>query len=284
MDWAVQEPGHDLAEDARPERIVVIVHGLCGCSQSSYVLSLQAMLNSRNIASVAMNLRGCSGVVNRLARTYHSGASADLDEVFNLLRVQYPEARFAVVGFSLGANVLLKWLGESGEQSQLDAAVAVSTPFRLADCSRAMLGGLSRLYGRYFVGKLQTDLKLKQAYFREHGHTEQLSRLVELALPERFESIWDFDDRVTAPLHGFRDAQDYYTRCSSAAFLNGIGTETLLIHSADDPLIPPAVIPEVSDLPACVSLQLSSKGGHVGFINSRRPRWLEESVCRFLSV
>lgn len=284
LDWAVGAAEQQCTQQADPERIVLILHGLCGCSQSSYVLALQSMLHRHRVASVAMNLRSCSGEVNRLARTYHSGASADLDEVYSALREQYPHTGFAVVGYSLGANVVLKWLGESGTQPQLDAAVAVSTPFQLADCSRAMLSGLSRMYGRYFVGKLQTDLDKKQAYFRAHDQTGQLQRLQALALPDRFKSIWDFDDRVTAPLHGFKDAQDYYTRCSSAGFLSGIGTETLLIHSADDPLIPAGVIPRPSSLPDCVRLHLSSNGGHVGFITGRQSQWLEQSICRFLSV
>ena len=278
LDWSKDCP----PESAASNQIVMLLHGLCGCSRSPYVLALQSLLNGLGVPSVAMNFRGCSGTVNRLARTYHSGATDDLDAVYEFLRQQFPTRSFAVVGYSLGANVLLKWLGEQGQPDKLMAAVAVSTPFQLAACSRAMLSGLSRLYGSYFVRQLTVDLQRKQQYLDESGSSAELKRLQSLELATPFKNIWDFDDRVTAPLNGFTDADDYYKRCSSAAFLPAIEARTLLLQSADDPLIPAAVIPDAAHLPGNITLHTLGAGGHVGFIGNGQPGWLEARVAEFV--
>lgn len=279
LDWSADTH----AGDADGEQIVLLLHGLCGCSRSSYILALQALLDDLGVPSVAMNFRGCSGTMNRLARTYHSGATSDLDAVYASLREQFPLQSFAIVGYSLGANVLLKWLGEHGQPANLSAAVAVSTPFQLAACSRAMLSGLSRFYGSYFVRQLSVDLQRKQHYLNESGSSTELQRLQSLRLGTPFRNIWDFDDRVTAPLNGFASADDYYTRCSSAAFLPAIAARTLLLQSADDPLIPAAVIPDPARLPGNIILRTLNAGGHVGFISNGQPGWLEAQVAEFIT-
>lgn len=276
LDWSEAA----TAEDVTGGPVVLLIHGLCGCSSSPYIAAMQSRLNQHGLANVAMNLRGCSGEPNRLARSYHSGASADLEEVYGQLRDQNPGREFVIIGYSLGANILLKWLGESGSQGQLKMAVAVSTPFRLADCSRAMLSGFSRVYGRYFVNRLQADLQSKQNHLRSQQQQAQLQRLLDLDLPARYRNIWEFDDRVTAPLHGFADAGDYYARCSSEAYLSGIHNNTLLIQSADDPLIPGRVIPKLQNLGSGFELILTRHGGHVGFIAGRQADWLEETIYR----
>jgi hypothetical protein len=280
LDWSAQSQ----SGDKQNKPVVLLIHGLCGCSASPYIAAMQTRLNQDGYPNVAMNLRACSGQSNRLARSYHSGASEDLDEVYGSLRQQYPDKEFIIIAYSLGANILLKWLGESGLQPHLKLAVAVSTPFQLADCSRAMLGGFSRLYGRYFVNRLQQALKEKQQYLSENGQSHELARIEALQLPARFANIWDFDDRVTAPLHGFQGAQDYYNRCSSAAFLSGIANNTLLIQSGDDPLIPRHVTPAVQQLGDHLELLLTDRGGHVGFVDSRWPDWLEDTISRQLSA
>lgn len=279
----------DLDWARRPESsqsgtgdIVVILHGLCGCSQSSYVLALQSQLNKLGKASVAMNFRGCSGESNRLARTYHSGASEDFREVIKALSDEFPDSSISAVGYSLGANVLLKYLGEEGTRSGCVAAVAVSTPFQLAHCSRAMLKGASSLYGRYFVNRLTSSLQEKLQQFEAAGAEQELQRLRALKIPERFANIWQFDDVVTAPLHGFADAADYYERCSSAGFVGDIRTPTLLLQSGDDPIIPAIALPDTGELPTEVEFRLTSKGGHVGFISAQHPNWLEEQITKSL--
>ncbi len=282
LDWSAEA---GVEQDAS-STVVFILHGLCGCSRSPYILSLQHELARQRVSSVAMNFRGCSGEINRLARAYHSGVSADLDEVMQQLSLSVPNRRWVFVGNSLGANVLLKWLGERGAEAlngggEVAGAVAVSTPFDLAACSRAMLRGLSRLYGRYFVRKLVLDVMTKQHYFQRTQNDEQAQVLRALGDPETVRNIWDFDDRFTAPLHGFASAEDYYSRCSSKQFLSAIKARTLLIQSANDPLIPAAALPDPGMLPANVELALSDTGGHVGFIAGRRQNWLEKRIIRF---
>jgi predicted alpha/beta-fold hydrolase len=274
IDWALK-PDDGLAEH---KKIVLILHGLCGCSRSSYVLSLQSLLVARGVSSVAMNFRGCSGESNRLARSYHSGVTEDLREVLCTLLEHYPEHEIFTVGYSLGANVLLKYLGEEGKAAQCSAAVAVSTPFRLADCSRAMLSGLSGMYGRYFVNRLKVTLDDKMRALESAGNRAELERMHQLTIPGRFASVWEFDDLITAPLHGFASAEDYYERCSSSAFLSSIKTPTLLLQSMDDPIIPATSLPAVGTLPAGVRFQLTERGGHVGFVAARESRWLEEQI------
>lgn len=278
LDWA----GQVMATDADAATVVVILHGLCGCSGSPYVAALQDLLHSHQVASVAMNFRSCSGEVNRLASAYHSGISTDAAAVFSHLSGRYPRHRFVFVGYSLGANVLLKWLGEVQRHPQVAKAVAVSTPFSLALCSEAMGRGISRYYGGYFVRRLLQDVADKKQHFATTGNSEQLRRLEALGELRHIRSIWEFDDRVTAPLHGFNDAEDYYAQCSSARFLEAIETETLLIQSQNDPLIPAAALPDPARLPAMVSLELLAQGGHVGFVSGRRENWLEQRILRFV--
>lgn len=276
LDWA---DAIDAA-DSRDATIVVILHGLCGCSLSPYVAALQALLSSQRIASVALNFRSCSGETNRLARAYHSGISEDANEVFTHLFAAYPRHHFMFVGYSLGANVLLKWLGEIASHPQVKKAVAVSTPFALGLCSSAMLRGISRYYGSYFVRRLRRDVEAKAQHFASTGNADQLAQLRALGDLQGISTIWEFDDRVTAPLHGYRDAEDYYTRCSSAGFLDAIGTDTLLIQSRNDPLIPAAALPDPRKLPANVRLELQGHGGHVGFISGSRENWLEQRILQ----
>lgn len=277
IDWALKPS----ADDKKP--ITLILHGLCGCSSSPYVVALQKLLTEQSLASVAMNFRGCSGEINRLARAYHSGASSDLQEVFNCIAAEYPNTPINVVGYSLGANVILKWLGENESVEQVAAAVAVSPPFRLADCSKAMLAGPGSMYGGYFFKQLTLDLEAKKAHFRSSGTDVERALLNSLPDLNSNHSLWDFDDLVTAPLHGFANAQDYYDRCSSAVFLAAIKTPTLIIHSQNDPIIPAAVVPAASSLPSNIQLELYKKGGHVGFISGLTNNWLERRILSQIS-
>ncbi len=264
--------------------IVLILHGLCGCSSSPYVLTLQQLLSQRNYQSAAMNLRSCSGEPNRLARAYHSGNSDDLEEVFSSLRRDFPDRTFVVIGFSLGANVMLKWLGEHPRPELVVGAVAVSTPFSLALCSSTMNAGLSRIYGRYFLQGLVGSVRTKQQLFLQQGNTAELEKLNALGGLDKLATLWEFDDRVTAPLHGFSSAQDYYQRSSSQNFLGAIESDTLLIHSINDPIIPPQAIPDARSLPEQIRLEVMSAGGHVGFAAAGQPGWLEQRIVRYIEL
>ena len=280
IDWSA-DIGH---REAAGETIVFILHGLCGCSSSPYVIALQSLLAKNEISSLAMNFRGCSGEINRLARAYHSGVSEDLDEVFSRLIDLYPQRNFIFVGYSLGANVLLKWLGEIQSHARVKKAIAVSTPFSLSNCSRAMLQGASKFYGKYFVYRLLGEFEDKQKRFEELGDKAELQKLTSLGEFRSISSIWEFDDKITAPLHGFLDAEDYYDRCSSIGFIDSIKTDTLLIQSSNDPMIPAASLPQISSLAPNIDFQLSAKGGHVGFISGEPNNWLEFKILDFIQA
>ena len=262
--------------------IIVVIHGLGGCSSSPYIIALQNCLAGKGKRSVAMNFRGCSGEPNNLARAYHSGVSEDLNEVFIKLRTAFPDEEFMFVGYSLGANVLLKWLGEREHDHQITKAVAVSTPFRLDECSKAMLRGTSRFYGSYFVNFLRNEFNSKMDDFTKRGLGKQSKILASLGDLDRINSLWEFDDLVTAPLHGFKNADDYYDKSSSAQFLGQINTDTLLIQSKNDPLIPASALPSAQSLSPCVKMELSGKGGHVGFISGNKDNWLERRIVDHL--
>lgn len=283
VDWVDAEDS--LTNRGRP--IVLLLHGLSGCSQSSYILSLQRLLQIRGYTTVAMNFRGCSGEINRKARAYHSGCTEDLDEVFRALRDQCSGRSFVFAGFSLGANVLLKWLSEIGDEPGVLGAVAVSTPFSLVHCSEALNVGSGRIYGEYFRRRLINDLERKRRYFRQNarheGWQQELARLDELGDVNRLRTLWDFDDQVTAPLHGFADAQDYYERCSSGPNLRAIVKPVRLIQSANDPIIPVTTLPTATELAEQTQMQLTKEGGHVGFTCVGAPLWLEEQVFASIS-
>lgn len=278
LDWAVIDP-----KESKDNTIVFFLHGLCGCSRSSYILAMQSLLNDQGIASVAMNFRGCSGEINRLARAYHSGVSEDVNEVFSKLAMDFPGHNFVFVGYSLGANVLLKWLGEIKTHASIRKAVAVSTPFALEYCSQAMLQGVSRVYGQYFVRHLIKDFRRKQQHL-QLSNPEEAESIAKLGDTRSISSIWEFDDRITAPLHGFEGAEDYYRRCSSAGFLGSIAVETLLIQSKNDPMIPPTSLPKMEALSPSVQMHLTEKGGHVGFVSSSPDNWLEQRILNFMQA
>ncbi len=278
IDWLTAE--ERAKNSAQP--LVFILHGLCGSSSSSYVLSLQTLLIENGFNSVVMNFRGCSGELNRKAQAYHSGVSHDLEEVLrNVISQHKPEA-VSLVGYSLGANVLLKWLGEHHDYSKVDKAVAVSTPFTLGLCSREMLSGLSRIYGRYFTRRLLSDYLHKRKEFELQDKGPELEELLGLGDVSRVSNIWELDDQITAPLHGFESANDYYKRCSSIKFLPEISASTLLIQSYDDPLVPPVALPEAGMVSESTVMELSPKGGHVGFVSAQNSNWLEHRILKFL--
>ena len=266
--------------------LVLVLHGLTGSSESHYVLGLQQALAAQGWASAALNWRGCSGEANLLPRGYHSGVSEDLHTVIQHMQASRPMAPLHAVGYSLGGNVLLKYLGESGEQSGLQSAVAVSVPFRLDQCADRIGIGFSRLYQAHFMRELLAYVRGKQQRFRLEGREDQLAALDNLGQLEDMRTFWDFDGRVTAPLHGFADADDYYRRASSRYYLGAIRTRTLLIQAEDDPFVFRHSLPAEDELSPCTSLELHPHGGHVGFIEGslRRPAfYLERRIPAWLA-
>ncbi|KNX76065.1 alpha/beta hydrolase [Pseudomonas sp. 250J] len=265
--------------------LVLVLHGLTGSSNSPYVKGLQLALQGRGWASVAVNWRGCSGEPNLLARSYHSGASEDLAETIRHLRAQRPLAPLYAVGYSLGGNVLLKYLGESGSASQLEAAVAVSVPFRLDQCADRIGLGFSKIYQAHFMRAMLAYVQDKQRHFQDKGHHEGLATLERLGPLHNLRTFWDFDGKVTAPLNGFSDAHDYYRRASSRYYLGENRTPTLIIHASDDPFVFGHSLPAVDELAPLTQFELHSRGGHVGFVEGslRNPGYyLERRIPQWL--
>jgi len=269
--------------------LVLLLHGLTGSSNSHYILGQQRALAAQGWASVALNWRGCSGEPNLLPRGYHSGVSEDLAAVIQHLQAARPMAPLYAVGYSLGGNVLLKYLGETGEVSGLRAAVAVSVPFRLDHCADRIGLGFSRVYQAHFMRELSAYVQNKKQRFRVNGQQPQLAALEQLGSLDKMRTFWDFDGQVTAPLHGYADADDYYRRASSRYFLPAIKVPTLLIQAADDPFVFRHSLPELSELAASTQLELHPHGGHVGFIDGslanpglylerRIPQWLSKAA------
>ncbi len=252
---------------------VCLFHGLEGCIDSHYVGPLATALNRRGHAVTFMHFRGCSGEPNRLPRAYHSGDTGDIDALLTALREREPSIAMAAVGFSLGGNALLKYLGERADAQPLDAAVAVSVPFDLAACADRINRGFSRVYQRYLVGRMKRSTRARARRLGEFP--------VDLTAVDRVRTFREFDDCVTAPLHGFDGVDDYYARASSGPWLQRIVTPTLLIQALDDPFVGPAPVPGPADTGPRTERAVSPHGGHVGFLSAHgaRPcRWLPRAI------
>lgn len=257
--------------------IIIILHGLEGSIESHYARGIIRALHKRGWQVVFMHFRGCSGEHNRLERSYHSGDTGDIKYVVDTLRHRHPEMNLFAVGYSLGGNVLLKYLGETADRRLLKGAVAVSVPFELARGAQRLATGLSRLYQRHLLKRLQTKIISK---FNGTRSPIALDKVHEL------DTFVRFDDAVTAPLHGFKDANDYYFRCSSRRFLRNITVPTLIIHARDDPFLTPDAIPDAQELSGKIRFELLKHGGHVGFISGNNPfkpvYWLEQRIPAFI--
>ncbi|MBA3537678.1 MAG: hydrolase [Tatlockia sp.] len=271
--WAI----NGLAKD-RP--LIVFLHGLGGSMDSTYAAGMMSAFNRCGWRSVLMHFRGASKEPNRLARAYHSGDTGDIDYLFKLLAEREPETKKAAVGVSLGGNVLLKWLGEKGPQSFIDAAVAVSVPFQLRLVADRISTGFSRVYQGYLLRRLREVFEQKKTRFSEENMP------VALRDAHKWQCFWTFDENVTAPLHGFRHVHHYYRESSSLNYLTEIKTPTLIIHAMDDPFMTPEVVPTEEQLSNDIILELSQKGGHAAFISGKIPAkpifWLEQRIPDYL--
>lgn len=253
--------------------IVIVLHGLQGSSQSPYVRRLLHAVHQRGWRGVVLHFRGCSGEPNRLPRAYHSGETGDLAFLVRTLRAHEPRVKIAIVGYSLGGNVLLKWLGEAGPQAAVQAAIGVCVPLSLDVAARRLNRGFSRAYQ---WALLQSSFRAIRERFRHRPAPFDLDAL------RNIRTCWDFDDKVTAPMFGFHDAAHYYEVASARRYLKGIAVKTLIIQSSDDPFMTEAVIPSPHELSPSTELEVYAGAGHVGFVTGRWPwtarYWLDEYI------
>ena len=269
------------APPGRPH--LVVLHGLEGAPRSHYARGLFLEAARRGWAADLLIFRGCGTELNRAPRFYHSGDTGDVDMVARRLLAADTHAPFVFAGVSLGGNVLLKWLGELGASvpERVVAAATVSVPFDLERASRHIDHGFARVYQHHFLRSLRRKALAK------------LDRYPTLMSRERVEqarTLYDFDDVVTAPVHGFADAADYYTRSSSIRFLSRVRVPTLLLNATDDPFLPSAVLDEVRALASAndlITVEFPESGGHVGFVSGQNPLrpfyYAEWRVTEFLA-
>lgn len=250
--------------------IITLFHGLEGSTERYYIIELIKVLLRERFSVVAVNFRGCGSKPNKRPRFYHSGETGDYQTVFNWIQNHHPDKKIGAVGFSLGGNALLKYLGEQKSNSPLTAAVAISVPYDLRLGSIILSKGFHRIYEYRFLRTLRLKLNKKRQQYPN--------------LPTFDGStLYEFDDQVTAKIHGFKDAEEYYKQCSSRRFIDDIRTDTLLIHSKKDPLCPIETMPlSKINRNKYTDYIITGQGGHVGFWSSPRG-WLNFVIENYLS-
>ena len=263
---------------------IILLHGLEGGMHSHYARGLLLEMQRRGWGASLVLWRSCGEEPNRAPRFYHSGETTDLAHVIEHIIDERPRTPLGVVGVSLGGNILLKYLGERGTSvpGQIAGAAAVSVPFDLARGSSYISRGFSRVYERYFMDTLKPKAREKAARY---------PGLIDVERIDQIATLQQFDDALTAPLHGFADAADYYAQSSSIRYLDRIGTETLLLNAVDDPFLPPDVLDEVRRIAAPnphLHVDFPNRGGHAGFVGGWNPfrpvYYLEKRVGDFLAT
>jgi len=268
--------------DGAPKKpnLLVLFHGLEGCSRSHYGVSLMARATRQGWRGVVPHFRGCSGEANCLPRSYHAGDSREIDWILRRLKCENRDRKIHAVGVSLGGNMLLKWLGEEREAAAeiVDRAVAISTPMDLAAAARVLDAGVNKLvYTSHFLGFLKPKALAKIA-----AHNLAIdARGMRASLTFR-----QFDDLFTAPVHGFKNADDYWTNTSSKPWLKTIRVPTLVINARNDPFLPESALPSQEEVSNSVTLDFPREGGHVGFVSGKFPghlEWLPRRTMRFFT-
>ncbi len=259
--------------------MVLVLHGLEGSSRSHYAAGLLGEAARRGWRAAVLNFRSCSGELNRAPRLYHSGETTDLDWLIGRLIEREPGLRLGLVGISLGGNVALKWLGERGDQAPpgVAAAAAISTPFDLEACARVLDVGLNRaLYTESFLRSMKAKIRFKARLYDGR---------FDLAAVMRARTFAEYDRHFTAPLNGFADERDYWTRSSSGPYLAKIRRPALLINAVNDPFVPPDSLPgsAVAGSP-WLEAAFVPEGGHVGFLAGPLGlrSWAERRALDFL--
>ena len=258
--------------------IIAVLHGLEGSKNSHYAKGMLLAIKAKGWVGVLMHFRGCSGRPNRMAKSYHSGQTCDVDFFSRHLANSYPQAKKAIVGFSLGGNVLTRYLAEQKENIY-QAASVICAPLELSSCCDRINQGFSRVYQKYLVDMLKNSTleKMKINLLTNIDKSKLLT----------IRSIRDFDQMVTAPVNGFIDANDYYQQASGRDVINDIQAPCLIIHASDDPFLCHANTTAIERLPDNITFEVSERGGHVGFISGNNPFkpqfWLETRIPEFFS-
>lgn len=256
--------------------IVAVLHGLEGSKNSHYAKGMLSAIKAKGWVGVLMHFRGCSGRPNRMAKSYHSGQTCDVDYFSQYLASHYPKAPKAILGFSLGGNVLAKYLAEQ-KQNIYQAACVICAPLDLSSCCDRINQGFSRVYQKYLVDMLRASTIEKI--------DAKLLTDIDVNKLNKIRTIRDFDQMVTAPINGFIDANDYYQKASGREVLAQITTPCLIIHATDDPFLCNENITAISSLPKQITFEVSDYGGHVGFIAGKNPFkpkfWLEQRIPEF---
>ncbi len=278
LDLFIAEPEHYASGFSQQNApIIVLLHGLEGSIHSTYAHGLLSQFLKQGWGGVQMHFRGCSGEPNRNPRAYHSGETEDFTYVLNWLTETYPKRPLAAVGFSLGGSVLLNYLGKKQTETRLKGGVAVSVPLQLDISSERINQGFSRAYQKYLLDSLREKIS---------ANVQLLERL-NLSKQEvkEISSFYHFDNKITAPLHNFENADDYYQQSSARQYLKTIQKPTLIIHALDDPFMTPEVLPKEQELSEYVTLEVNHSGGHVGFVSGTNPLqpeyYLEQRIPEF---
>jgi predicted alpha/beta-fold hydrolase len=270
VDFALPEPASDKA------RVLVLFHGLEGSSQSHYALSVMRAAADRGWRALVVHFRGCSGEPNRLPRAYHSGDSAEGDWVLRRAHARWPHARLFAVGISLGGNMLAKWLGERAEDARfVTAAASIGSPLDLAAGGEAISRGFSLVYTKMFLATLRGKALAKLARFPGVASADAI---------RASRNLYEFDNAYTAPVHGFRDTDDYWSRASAKPLLGGVRVPHLVLNALNDPFVPAASLPRADQVAPDVFLEQPAGGGHIGFAQGPFPGnldFLPQRLFRF---
>lgn len=267
----------EIPHKSSQKPIVILLHGLEGSIHSHYIKGLLLALKKSSCIGVLMHFRNCGKYHNKMPTSYHSGHTEDFRFVVETIIEKHQPKQLCAVGFSLGGNVLTKYLGEQKESSPFRSAVVVSAPLDLASCSLRLNQGLSKIYQHYLLTSLKKQTLNKMI-------RRQVLHLTQKEL-QTIKTIWEFDDKITAPLNGFTDASDYYRQSSGKQFLINITTPTLFLHAKDDPFLTNAVIPNHTEISSKVTFEIAEQGGHIGFITGKLNTpvfWLDKKILEYL--
>lgn len=263
----------DWLPGAATDTLLVLFHGLEGSSRSHYARAFAAWAQSHGLGFVVPHFRGCSGEINRAPRAYHCGDFEEIGWILHRLRAKH-SGRMVVVGVSLGGNALLRWAEEAGAQAAqtADRIASICAPLDLQASGRAIGRGFNRqIYTRRFLATMKPRALQKLA---------QYPGLFDAQALHLARNLYDFDNVFTAPLHGFKNTEDYWQRASAKPHLARILIPTLVVNAHNDPFVPAASLPNATQVGPCVTLWQPRQGGHVGFVDGRLPGHLQTLAQR----